>query len=72
MTECCVACRRQLQADEVALTLKLVSRNSRNFFCVFCLAERFNTTSKAMTEKIMEFRLQGCMLFTPLSQEEMR
>lgn len=33
------------------------------FYCLKCLAERFDVTEERLIEKIAEFKKNGCMLF---------
>ena len=59
----CVCCGRPLEADEIALTKKMVNRGASRFFCLACLAARFEVTEEALRRKIVEFREMGCTLF---------
>ncbi len=63
----CAACRRPLTLDEVGLTKKLINRGSTVFYCVSCLAKRFDVTEDILYRKISEFREMGCTLFAPRS-----
>ncbi len=62
--ERCAACGRILSRDETAITKKLVNRGATHFYCVTCLAARFQVTEADINEKIAWFRAQGCTLFT--------
>ena len=59
----CVRCGRKLTADEIAVTKKLINRGAQEFFCVPCLAARFNISSKDVEELIDSFKAAGCSLF---------
>ena len=61
---CCLQCGRPLQPDEIGLTRKMVSRGADRFFCLSCLACRFDVTEDTLREKIREFREMGCTLFS--------
>ena len=61
---CCLQCGRPLKSDEIALTRKMVSRGADRFFCLSCLALRFEVTEDTLREKIREFREMGCTLFS--------
>lgn len=63
MADRCALCARELQEDEIALTRKLVNRGATRFFCLHCLAERFDVTQSDLRRKIDEFREMGCTLF---------
>ncbi len=59
----CAGCGAALTPDETALTRKLVNRGTRTFFCLPCLARRFDVPEEALRRKIREFREMGCTLF---------
>ena len=59
----CVTCGRPLTADEIAVTKKLINRGAVTFFCLPCLARRFDVPEDALRDKIQEFREMGCTLF---------
>ncbi len=61
---CCLQCGRPLQPDEIGLTRKMISRGTDRFFCLSCLARRFEVTEDVLQEKIREFREMGCTLFS--------
>ena len=63
-SEKCRSCgKTPLLRDEVGLNKKLIHREMKEFFCLMCLADYFETTEEALNEKITEFKLQGCGLF---------
>jgi len=62
--EICARCGRELCADEIAVTKKLINRGATAFFCVGCLADYFEVTPEDIRERIAYFRRQGCTLFT--------
>jgi len=60
----CMNCDRPLTADEVAVHRKLVSRESSKFMCKTCLAAYFNVPEEKIDQKIIQFKRQGCLLFS--------
>ena len=65
MTAACAACGQALSADEIAVTKKLINRGTREFFCVKCLAARFEVTPQDILDRIAYFKETGCTLFQP-------
>ena len=61
----CLQCGRVLEADEIALTKKMINRGAEQFFCLSCLAEHFDVPEENLRQKIREFREMGCTLFLP-------
>ena len=59
----CVACGRELTANEIGLFRKLVNRGAERFECIDCLALRFGVSADVLREKIEQFRRDGCTLF---------
>lgn len=66
---CCV-CGAPLVPDEIALTRKLINRGARQYQCLACLAGFFGCSTDLLREKIVQFRRQGCALFTALPEGE--
>ena len=65
MLPACIQCGRLLTPDEIALTRKMINRGASSFFCLSCLAARFDVEEEALRRKIREFREMGCTLFLP-------
>lgn len=63
MPDRCASCGAALEKDEIALSKKLINRGLTSFFCLSCLAKRFQVDKDALTRKIDEFREAGCTLF---------
>ncbi len=59
----CEICEKKLSKDEVALNKKLISKSTKQFMCITCLAKYLCTTVDALNEKIEEFKEEGCTLF---------
>ncbi len=60
----CVQCCKELTGNEIGLTKKLINRGSTEFYCINCLAEKFNCDVPLLEKKIEQFKKQGCTLFT--------
>lgn len=59
----CYVCGKSLSKDEIGMTKKLIHREAVNFYCLSCLAERFDVDEKELIAKIEEFKKEGCVLF---------
>ena len=59
----CKKCGALLGGDDIAIYRKLVTRNADEFFCIDCLAEKFNCSRELLEKKIEQFRASGCALF---------
>ena len=59
----CCDCGKALKKDEVALSRKLIDADTEDFYCLDCMAEYIGCTVEDLTEKIVEFKEQGCTLF---------
>ena len=59
----CQKCGRELLPDERGLTKKLINRGATEFFCIDCLAEKFECSADLLKSKIEQFRKMGCTLF---------
>ena len=66
----CAACGRVLTHDEVALTKKLINRGARVFFCIPCLAAKFEASEEELHAKIVQFKEMGCTLFDAEDETE--
>ena len=60
----CVKCSKELVPDEIGLTKKLINRGATEFYCIDCLAEKFECSTELLEKKIEHFRNMGCTLFT--------
>lgn len=63
MMEHCQNCAKPLEKDEIAVSKKLINRGATSFFCISCLARRFEVTESDIIERIAYFRSSGCTLF---------
>ena len=62
----CALCSASLTPDEIGLSKKLINRGTTVFFCLPCLARRFDVTEEILRDKIRQFREMGCTLFPPV------
>lgn len=60
----CYCCEKEaLSKNEIALTKKLLDKDSKRFYCLDCLAEYLEVDTEFLLVKIEEFKEQGCDLF---------
>lgn len=60
----CRECGAELLTDEVAIYLKLVTRNAQDFLCIDCLGRELKCGREPIEERIKYFRKTGnCVLF---------
>ena len=64
MEERCYGCGRHLTKDEIGINRKLIDPDMREFQCLDCLAEELETTTETLLIKIVEFKEDGCTLFS--------
>ena len=60
---CYVCGKKPLSKNESGLTKKLLGKNTREFYCLDCLAEYLEVTTDELLAKIEEFKEEGCTLF---------
>lgn len=64
MSNTCDKCRRNLTWDETAICMKLISRNTRTFYCLDCLGEKLGCGREPIEQRIRYLRESGnCTLF---------
>ncbi len=59
----CLKCQKELTGNEIGLTKKLINRGSTEFYCINCLAGKFDCDVSLLEKKIEQFKKQGCTLF---------
>lgn len=59
----CTNCSKSLKKDEIALSKKMLGKNTKQFLCLDCLGEFLNTDTEILLEKIEQFKDEGCTLF---------
>lgn len=62
----CTLCRKVLTTDEEGLNRKLIRRDIEEMRCLAHLAEYFGVSEDVLDHKILQFKKQGCLLFSPL------
>ena len=60
---CFVCGKENLSKNEVGLTKKLLNKDAKRFYCLYCLAEYLEVEADFLLEKVEEFKEQGCKLF---------
>lgn len=61
----CISCgNTELSKDEIGINLKLIGEDTKNFYCLDCLANVLDVTTQDILDKIEEFKEEGCTLFT--------
>jgi len=63
MSVCYVCGKENLSKDEVGITKKLIDKNTKQFYCLSCLADYLEVTEEELKDKIEEFKDEGCTLF---------
>ena len=63
MADCYICGKKNISKKEIGLTKKLMGKNSKNFYCISCLAEQLEVTTEELQDKIEEFKNEGCKLF---------
>lgn len=61
--ELCNTCKKIVIKDDVALCKKLLGKKTKQFLCRECLASFLNTDVETLTEKIEQYKEEGCTLF---------
>lgn len=60
----CRECGAKLLADDIAIYMKLVTRNTTDFLCIDCLGKKLKCGRGPIEERIKYFRESGnCTLF---------
>lgn len=61
--EKCFNCNTELTKDDTALCKKMLGKKIKQFFCREHLAEVLDTDVDTLTEKVEQFKEEGCTLF---------
>lgn len=60
----CYNCGKEaLSKNEIGLTKKLLDEDSKQFFCLDCLAEYLEVDTEFLLDKVEMFKEQGCNAF---------
>ncbi len=61
----CVSCGKEpLTKDEIGICKKLLSADTKVFYCLPCFADFLAVSEQDILEKIQEFKEEGCKLFS--------
>lgn len=63
MIDCYICGKKDISKNEIGLTKKLLGKNSKNLYCISCLAEQLEVSTEELLDKIEEFKNEGCKLF---------
>ena len=64
VTRYCHNCpEKVLDKDTVALNLKLLGREIRDYYCLECMAETLEVTVQDLLDKIESYKEGDCVLF---------
>ena len=61
--EKCYYCHKELSKDDIGLCKKLLGKKIKQFFFIYHLAEVLGTDVETLTQKIEQFKEEGCSLF---------
>ena len=61
--KCISSGKKEQSKDEIGINLKLIGEDTKNFYCLDCLANVLDVTSQDILDKIEEFKEDGCTLF---------
>ena len=61
--EKCYYCDMELSKDDVGLCKKLLGKKIKQFFCRAHLAQVIDIDVETLTEKVEQFKEEGCTLF---------
>lgn len=60
--KCCI-CGTALDKISSGLNKKLLNKDSKQHYCLACLANYLDVSVEDLLEKVEEFKEQGCTLF---------
>ena len=60
----CRNCHSRLHRDEIAIYLRLVNRNAKEYLCIPCLAKYFRCSEDDIHLRIKRLKDMGCTLFS--------
>jgi len=64
MNETCRECEAGLTTDDIAIYLKLISRDAKDFLCIDCLGNKLKCGREPIEERIKYYKESGnCVLF---------
>lgn len=62
-SECVFCGKSPLTKDEIAIVKKLISKDTKEFYCINCFAEYLEIDVCDIEQKIEQFKDDGCVLF---------
>lgn len=61
--DCIICGKERLNKNTMGINKKLLGEDVDNFYCIDCLAEYLGCTVQELSDKIEEFKEEGCKLF---------
>ena len=59
----CISCgKKDLSKDEVGINLKLIGEDTKNFYCLDCLANVLDVSNRMFKKFNSVTRIQNCMM----------
>lgn len=62
--KCYVCGKSPLSKNEIGLVKKLYGKDTKEFYCLNCLADQLDVSVQDLLDKIEEFKDEGCTLFS--------
>jgi len=59
----CTNCNKELNADEIGIFKRLVSRGATEYLCIPCLADYYKCGISIIYDRIAYYKEMGCTLF---------
>lgn len=59
----CCSCYKLISKDEKGICLKMLGKDTKEFYCIECLAAFWDVEVQDLLDKIEEFKEEGCTLF---------
>ncbi len=69
MYEKCLNCGKNVISDNESLCRKFFGMKTDKFMCYDCLAVHLKCEVSTIKEIELNYRKQGCMMFSPLEEE---
>ena len=62
-SSCFACCKEGFTKDELGINKKMLGMETKQFYCLNCLADYLDVTTDELLAKIEEFKEQGCKFF---------
>lgn len=59
----CSKCSAEISSIDIGATKKFINRGAKEYFCLSCIADKYQLSLDFINKKIDGFRKQGCTLF---------